>query len=69
MSVYRIYAEKKKEFAVEAQSVLNDSKTALRINITNVKYHLNSDSQRIQTEESLVERFTTSLKRVFGRRK
>ena len=41
----------------------------LRIHITNVKYHLNSDSQRIQTEESLVERFTTSLKRVFGRRK
>lgn len=27
MSVYRIYVEKKPEFAVEAQSVLNDLQT------------------------------------------
>ncbi len=32
MSVFRIYVEKKPEFAVEAKSVLNDVKTALRLN-------------------------------------
>ena len=31
MSVYRIYVEKKAEFAVEAQSVLSDVKTALML--------------------------------------
>ena len=34
MSVYRIYVEKKPEFAVEAQSVLNDLQTALRLSVT-----------------------------------
>ena len=31
MSVFRIYVEKKPEFAVEAKSLLNDVKTALRL--------------------------------------
>ena len=37
MSVYRIYVEKKPEFAVEAQSVLNDLQTALRLSVTGVR--------------------------------
>ena len=31
MPVFRIYVEKKPEFAVEAKSCLNDLKTALRV--------------------------------------
>ena len=34
MSVFRIYVEKKPEFAVEAQSLLSDIRTALRLDIT-----------------------------------
>lgn len=41
----------------------------LRVHITNVEYHLKTDSQRQQTGDSLVERFTTSLNQIFRRRK
>ena len=37
MSVFRIYVEKKPEFAVEAQSVLNDVQTALRLSISGIR--------------------------------
>lgn len=38
MSVYRIYVEKKSQFAVEANSILSDIKTALRLdNVENVR--------------------------------
>ena len=36
MSVFRIYVEKKPDFAVEARAVLKDLQTALRCNIFNV---------------------------------
>ncbi|MDE5569403.1 MAG: phosphoribosylformylglycinamidine synthase, partial [Ruminococcus sp.] len=37
MSVFRIYSEKKPEFAVEAQSVLSDIQTALRLNVNGLR--------------------------------
>ncbi len=37
MAVFRIYVEKKPEFAVEAQAVLSDLQTALRLNVTDVR--------------------------------
>lgn len=37
MSVFRIYVEKKPEFAVEAQAVLSDLQTSLRLNVTGVR--------------------------------
>ena len=33
MAVYRIYTEKKQQFAVEAQSVLSDLRTALQLDV------------------------------------
>ena len=61
MSVYRIYAEKKKEFAVEAQSVLNDIKTALRINITNVRIFNRYDADKLSEED-----FEAAISTVFS---
>lgn len=37
MSVFRIYVEKKPEFAVEARSVLSDVQTALRLNVSDIR--------------------------------
>ncbi len=50
MSVFRIYVEKKPEFAVEAQSVLSDIKTALRIDIENVRILNRYDADKLSEE-------------------
>ena len=51
MSVYRIYVEKKPEFAVEAQSVLSDLQTALRVSVTGVRVFNRYDADKL-TEEA-----------------
>lgn len=51
MSVFRIYVEKKPEFAVEAQSVLNDVRTALRLNITGVRIINRYDADKLSKED------------------
>jgi phosphoribosylformylglycinamidine synthase len=51
MSVFRIYVEKKPEFAVEAQSVLNDIKTALRLNVTGVRIINRYDADKLSRED------------------
>lgn len=51
MSVFRIYVEKKPEFAVEAQSVLSDIKTALRIDIENVRVLNRYDADKLSEED------------------
>ena len=51
MSVFRIYVEKKPEFAVEAQSVLSDIRTALRISLTNVRILNRYDADKISEED------------------
>ncbi|MBP3310075.1 MAG: phosphoribosylformylglycinamidine synthase, partial [Ruminococcus sp.] len=61
MSVFRIYAEKKPEFAVEAQSVLNDVKTALRLNITGVRILNRYDADKLSEED-----FNASISTVFS---
>ena len=50
MSVFRIYVEKKPEFAVEAQSVLSDIKTALRLNISGVRILNRYDADKLSEE-------------------
>lgn len=52
MSVYRIYVEKKPEFAVEAQSVLNDLQTALRLSVTGVRILNRYDADHLTEEAS-----------------
>lgn len=54
MSVFRIYAEKKPEFAVEARSVLSDLQTALRLNVTDVRIFNRYDADHL--EESAFQR-------------
>lgn len=51
MSVYRIYVEKKSEFAVEAQSVLNDVRTALRLSINGVRIINRYDADKLSKED------------------
>ena len=51
MSVFRIYVEKKPEFAVEAQSVLSDIKTALRLNISGVRILNRYDADKLSEED------------------
>ncbi len=51
MSVFRIYVEKKPEFAVEAQSVLNDIRTALRLGITGVRIMNRYDADKLSRED------------------
>lgn len=51
MSVFRIYAEKKQEFAVEAQSVLNDVRTALRLNINGLRILNRYDADKLSEED------------------
>ena len=51
MSVFRIYSEKKPEFAVEAQSVLSDIKTALRLDIKNIRVLNRYDADRLTEED------------------
>ena len=51
MSVYRIYVEKKPEFAVEAQKVLSDVKTALRLNLDGLRLLNRYDVDRLGEED------------------
>ncbi|MGN0692931.1 MAG: phosphoribosylformylglycinamidine synthase, partial [Oscillospiraceae bacterium] len=52
MSVYRIYAEKKPEFAVSAKSVLSDLRTALRIEgLQNVRILNRYDAEGLSEED------------------
>ncbi|MGN1223878.1 MAG: phosphoribosylformylglycinamidine synthase, partial [Ruminococcus sp.] len=51
MSVYRIYVEKKPEFAVEAQAVRNDLQTALRLSVSDVRILNRYDADHL-TEEA-----------------
>ena len=51
MSVFRIYVEKMPEFAVEAQSVLNDVKTALRLELTNLRILNRYDADKLSEED------------------
>lgn len=50
MSVFRIYVEKKPEFAVEAQSVLNDVRTALRLSVTGIRIINRYDADKLSEE-------------------
>ena len=61
MSVFRIYVEKKQEFAVEAQSVLNDVKTALRLNVTGVRILNRYDADRLSEDD-----FNAAISSVFS---
>ena len=61
MSVFRIYAEKKPEFAVEAQSVLNDVRTALRLNINGLRILNRYDADKLSQED-----FNASISTVFS---
>ncbi len=51
MSVFRIYVEKKHSFAVEAQSVLGDIRTALRINLNDVRILNRYDADKLTQED------------------
>ncbi len=61
MSVFRIYSEKKPEFAVEAQSVLSDIKTALRLDIKNIRVLNRYDADRLTEED-----FNAAVSTVFS---
>ncbi|MDE6540042.1 MAG: phosphoribosylformylglycinamidine synthase [Ruminococcus sp.] len=61
MSVFRIYAEKKPEFAVEAQSVLNDVRTALRLNINGLRILNRYDADKLSEKD-----FNASVNTVFS---
>lgn len=61
MSVFRIYAEKKPEFAVEAQSVLSDVRTALRLNINGLRILNRYDADKLSEED-----FNASINTVFS---
>ena len=51
MSVFRIYVEKKPEFAVEAQSVLSDAKTALRLDLNSVRILNRYDADKLSQDD------------------
>ncbi len=61
MSVFRIYSEKKPEFAVEAKSVLSDIKTALRLDIKNIRVLNRYDADRLTEED-----FNAAISTVFS---
>ena len=61
MSVFRIYVEKKSEFAVEAQSLLSDIRTALRLDITSIRVINRYDADKITKED-----FQLSVSTVFS---
>ena len=61
MSVFRIYVEKKPEFAVEAKSVLSDVQTALRLNITGLRILNRYDADKLSQED-----FEMSVNTVFS---
>ncbi|MDO5558278.1 MAG: phosphoribosylformylglycinamidine synthase [Oscillospiraceae bacterium] len=62
MSVFRIYVEKKPEFAVEARSVLNDVRTALGLSNLNSIRILN----RYDADKLTKENFEMSVNTVFS---
>ena len=47
MAVYRIYTEKKPQYAVEAQSVLADLRTALRLDVQGIRVLNRYDADRL----------------------
>ena len=51
MAVYRIYTEKKPQFAAEAQSVLSDLRTALRLDVMGVRVLNRYDADHIEEED------------------
>ncbi len=51
MAVYRIYTEKKPQFAVEAQSVLADLRTALRLDVLGIRILNRYDADHITEED------------------
>ncbi len=51
MSVFRIYVEKKPEYAVEAQSVLSDIRTALRYEVESVRILNRYDADKLSSED------------------
>ncbi|HBN11186.1 MAG TPA: phosphoribosylformylglycinamidine synthase, partial [Ruminococcus sp.] len=62
MSVFRIYVEKKPEFAVEAKSILSDVKTALRLDgLENIRVINRYDADRLSEEY-----FRMSINTVFS---
>lgn len=61
MSVFRIYVEKKPEFAVEAKSVMNDVQTALRLNLNSVRILNRYDADNLSEED-----FEMSVNTVFS---
>ena len=61
MSVFRIYVEKKPEFAVEAQSVLSDVRTALRLNLTGLRILNRYDADKLSEED-----FKAAISTVFS---
>ncbi len=61
MPVFRIYVEKKPEFAVEAQSVMSDIKTALRLDLTNLRILNRYDADKLSRED-----FSAAVNTVFS---
>ncbi len=61
MSVFRVYVEKKPAYAVEAQSVLSDVRTALRLNINSVRILNRYDADNLTEED-----FRMSIPNVFS---
>ena len=54
MSVFRVYVEKMPAYAVEARSVLGDLRTALRLNVQNVRILNRYDADRLSEEDFLL---------------
>lgn len=62
MPVFRIYVEKKSEFAVESKSVLSDVKTALRLdNLNNIRILNRYDAEKLSKEN-----FDNAINTVFS---
>ena len=61
MSVFRIYVEKKPEFAVEAKSVLSDISTALRLNLSGLRILNRYDADKLSEED-----FKAAISTVFS---
>ncbi|MDE5946405.1 MAG: phosphoribosylformylglycinamidine synthase [Oscillospiraceae bacterium] len=61
MPVFRIYVEKKPEFATEAQSVLSDIQTALRLNISGLRIINRYDADKLSEDD-----FKASISTVFS---
>ncbi|MBR3420084.1 MAG: phosphoribosylformylglycinamidine synthase [Oscillospiraceae bacterium] len=51
MAVYRIYTEKKPQYAVEAQPVLSDLRTALRLDVQGIRVLNRYDADHIDEED------------------